>query len=549
MIKAIKSIRSVDKGLGAGFLRSVARFPDRPALEVDGDVLTYRELFDRAAALAATFQQLPSAEGGPALTAVFAHRSVWAYSGVLAALLQGHGYVPLNPTFPTDRSRTMLELSTCRSLIVDRDGEAQLDQLLEGVEQSLVVLVPGRKCVSEFAAKWPTHTFAGSDDLAPAVEWVQTPVDEDAIAYLLFTSGSTGTPKGVMVAHRNATAYISAMIERYDLSENDRFSQLFEMTFDVSVFDMFVAWECGACLCSASKQQKLLPTAYIQEARLTVWFSVPSTGLLLKKLRILAPHSYPNLRISLFAGEALPAELTAAWAKAAPNSVVENLYGPTELTVACTHYRWDEHSSHEHCEMGVVPIGDAVRGMRFLVVDESLREVPPGETGELLMTGPQLTLGYWNDPEKTAQAFVTPPEADEVYYRTGDRVRRPANGNPMTYLGRMDNQIKIRGHRVELGEIESALRDAAGVEMAVAIGWPVTDRGAEGVVAFLCADNPDVKLIQDKLKSRLPAYMVPRTIHLMRQFPFNSNGKIDRRRLAESISDAAHQEKTQTQQQ
>jgi amino acid adenylation domain-containing protein len=531
----MESNRSLDKGLGAGFLRSVVRFPERPALEVDGEVLTYRNLFDRAAALAATFQRSPSEEG-PALTAVFAHRSVWAYTGVLAALLQGHGYVPLNPTFPTNRSRTMLELSTCRSLIVDRDGEAQLDQLLEGVEQSLVVLVPGRKDVSDLAAKWPAHTFAGSDDLAPSVEWVPPPVDEDALAYLLFTSGSTGMPKGVMVAHRNATAYISAMIERYDVSEHDRFSQLFEMTFDVSVFDMFVAWECGACLCCASKQQKLLPTAYIQEARLTVWFSVPSTGLLLKNLRLLAPRSYPNLRISLFAGEALPADFTSVWAKAAPNSIVENLYGPTELTVACTHYRWDEHSSPTHCELGVVPIGDPVRDMKFLVVDESLREVPPGETGELLMTGPQLSVGYWNEPVKTAQVFIVPPGVDEVYYRTGDRVRRPANGNPMTYLGRLDNQIKIRGHRVELGEIEAALREEAAVEAAVALGWPITDRGAEGIVAFLCTGDADVKRILDRLRERLPGYMVPKTIHLLRQFPLNSNGKIDRRRLTEMLS-------------
>ena len=531
---AMLSNLSEGKGLGAGFLRSVVRFPDRPALEVDGEVLTYRNLFDRAAALAATFQRLPS-EGGPALTAVFAHRSVWAYAGVLAALLQGHGYVPLNPTFPTARSRTMLALSRCRTLVVDRDGESQLDQLLQGIEQPLTVLVPGRGNVSDLAAEWPAHTFAGSDDLVSPGEWSSSTVDEDAIAYLLFTSGSTGTPKGVMVAHRNVTAFISAMIARYDVSENDRFSQLFEMTFDVSVFDMFVAWECGACLCCASKQQKLLPTAYIQEARLTVWFSVPSTGLLLKKLRMLAPRSYPNLRISLFAGEALPADFTSAWAKAAPNSIVENLYGPTELTVACTHYRWDEDFSPGHCEVGVVPIGDAVRDMQFLVVDESLREVPPGETGELLMTGPQLSLGYWNEPEKTAQAFIIPPGADEVFYRTGDRVRRPANGNPITYLGRLDNQIKIRGHRVELGEIEAALREEAAVEAAVAIGWPVTERGAEGIVAFLCASEADVKRILDRLRERLPGYMVPRTIHLLGQFPLNSNGKIDRGRLTEML--------------
>jgi len=534
---ANESSSSAATGLAAGFLHSVNRFPERPALEVDGEVFTYRNLFERAAALAATFECLPTEEGPP-LTAVFAHRSVWAYAGVLAALLQGRGYVPLNPTFPTKRSRTMLELSTCKALIVDRDGELQLDELLQGMEQPLTVLVPGRTDVSDLSAKWPAHIFAGFNDLLPAAEWTEPTVDEDAIAYLLFTSGSTGTPKGVMVAHRNATAYISAMIQRYDLSENDRFSQLFEMTFDVSVFDMFVAWACGACLCCASKQQKLLPTAYIEEARLTVWFSVPSTGLLLRKLGLLAPGTYPDLRVSLFAGEALPADFTSAWAKAAPNSIVENLYGPTELTVVCTLYRWDEHFSPGHCEMGVVPIGTPVRDMTFLVVDDSLREVAPGETGELLMTGPQLSLGYWNEPLKTAQAFIVPPDAQQVYYRTGDRVRRPLNGNPITYLGRLDNQIKIRGHRVELGEIESVLCEVAAVETAVAIGWPVTERGAESIVAFLCASSVDVKRILDRLRERLPGYMVPRTLHLLQHFPLNSNGKIDRGRLNELLAAA-----------
>ena len=532
---AIDSILPLAKSLGAGFLNSVVRFPERPALEVDGEVLTYRNLFDLAASLAATFQRLSSPEG-PALTAVFAYRSVWAYAGVLAALFQGRGYVPLNPTFPTNRSRTMLELSTCRALIVDRDGESQLDQLLQEVDQSLTILVPGRRDVSELAVKWPAHIFAGSNDLASSVEWKATTVDEDAIAYLLFTSGSTGKPKGVVVAHRNATAYICAMVDRYDLSEYDRFSQLFEMTFDVSVFDMFVAWECGACLCSASKQQKLLPTAYIQEARLTVWFSVPSTGLLLKKLGLLTPRCYPNLRISLFAGEALSVDIASAWAKAAPNSIVENLYGPTELTVACTLYRWDEHSSPELCERGVVPIGAPVRDMSFIVVDESLQEVAPGETGELLMTGPQLSVGYWNEPLKTAQAFIVPPCADQVFYRTGDRVRRPVNGTPITYLGRLDNQIKIRGHRVELGEIESVLCEEAAVETSVALGWPATERGAEGIVAFIVSSDADVKQILDHLRERLPSYMVPRSLQLLQQFPLNANGKIDRGRLTEMLA-------------
>jgi acyl-coenzyme A synthetase/AMP-(fatty) acid ligase len=151
------------------------------------------------------------------------------------------------------------------------------------------------------------------------------------------------------------------------------------------------------------------------------------------------------------------------------------------------------------------------------------------------MTGPQLTLGYYKDAEKTAAAFIVPPGKDRTYYRTGDRVRKPIGDKPLIYLGRMDYQIKILGHRVELGEIEAALREAAGVDAAIAAGWPMTASGADGIVAFLGAERADVEAIRDQLKDRLPPYMVPREFHLVPNMPLNSNGKIDRKALIASL--------------
>jgi acyl-coenzyme A synthetase/AMP-(fatty) acid ligase len=169
--------------------------------------------------------------------------------------------------------------------------------------------------------------------------------------------------------------------------------------------------------------------------------------------------------------------------------------------------------------------------MDALVADDDLHEVPPGSDGELLMTGPQLSLGYWLDKEKTARAFVVPPGKDRVYYRTGDRVRSPLSGHPMVYLGRMDNQIKILGHRVELGEIEAALRQASGVDGVVALGWPLTPSGADGIEAFLQTDTIDAKALLDAVKCRLPVYMVPRAVHALPRFPLNANGKFDRKAI------------------
>jgi len=257
----------------------------------------------------------------------------------------------------------------------------------------------------------------------------------------------------------------------------------------------------------------------------------------MKRLGALKAGRFPTLRWSLFCGEPLPAEIAESWSSAAPNSVVENLYGPTELTIACCLYRWQEGKSEAECLRGVVPVGYPFAGMDVLVVDEELREVPPGEDGELLMAGPQVALGYWQDPERTATAFVVPPGRNQTYYRTGDRVRRPKETAPMCYVGRLDHQIKIQGHRVELGEVESLLRQEAGVEVAVAVGWPITPSGAGGIEAFVLGNQLEPRAILERLKRKLPAYAVPRRIHLLSELPLNPNGKIDRGKLAKLLGD------------
>jgi amino acid adenylation domain-containing protein len=531
---AVPQSPAATRSLRSGFLRSSDQYPDRPALEVDGQSLTYSELRGRATAVAATLQRRALANG-PALTAVFAARTATAFAGVLGGLLRGHGYVPLNPKFPAARNQSMLERAGCTAIVVDAERANVLEELLEGVERSLLIVAPDLDDVSQLAAKLPMHTVLGAADMEPASAWVETPVDPDGIGYLLFTSGSTGQPKGVMVAHRNVVAFVDAMTDRYGIDETDRLSQTFDLTFDLSAFDMFVAWDRGACLCCPPEAALMSPGQFIRDAELTVWFSVPSTGVFMRRLGALKPDSFPSLRWSLFCGEPLPAEVAKAWALAAPASQVENLYGPTELTIACMLYRWDSDRSPHECEHGVVAIGVAYPGMRTLVVDEALREVAPGESGELLLTGPQVTLGYWKDPERTAAAFVVPPGEEVTFYRTGDRVRRPVAEQPMTYLGRVDHQIKILGHRVELGEVEAALRDESGVDAVVAVGWPKTASGANGIVAFIGDLEVDAPVVLEAVRSRLPAYMVPRRIHRLAELPLNANGKFDRRALLERL--------------
>jgi amino acid adenylation domain-containing protein len=517
------------RALHAGFLDSAERHPERPALEVGGETLTYAALRERAERIAATLQAHPS---GTPLTAVFAYRSAAAFAGVLGSLLAGHGYVPLNRTFPLTRTQRMLESSGCGSVIVDRASLSQLEQLLEHAERPLLVIAPELDDVAELAARWPRHTFAGEGDLAPAASRREPDVGPDDIAYLLFTSGSTGMPKGVMVAQRNVRAFVDYMVDRYEVRPDDRFTQMFDMTFDLSVFDMFVCWERGACLCCPGQKELISPGRFLQHAQPTVWFSVPSTAVFMKRLGLLRAGRYRSLRLSLFCGEPLPVQVAQAWLEATPDSIVENLYGPTELTIATTLYRWDPARSLAESELDIVPIGQPYPGMRVLVVDDELREVAPGETGELLMNGPQMTPGYWKDAGKTAAAFVTPPGRGERFYRTGDRVRRPANDGPLTHLGRTDFQVKVRGHRVELGEIEAAVRRLSGLDGVVAVGWPASPSGYDGIEVFIEGAGVDAAELRGALAAELPDYMVPRRFHVLERLPKNVNDKFDRKAMA-----------------
>ena len=364
------------------------------------------------------------------------------------------------------------------------------------------------------------------------------PLTPEDIAYLLFTSGSTGVPKGVPVTHGNALHFMKVMSDRYGITPDDRFSQTFDQTFDLSVFDQFMAWSNGACVCSMSSVDLLAPTKFINQNKLTVWFSVPSVPALMSRRRTLVPDCMPTLRWSLFCGEPLLQSSAEAWQAAAPNSIVENLYGPTELTIACLVHRWNTTESPPLCRNGVVPIGRPYDGLAVTVVDEYLKPVTEGEAGELCVSGPQTTPGYWRAPETTAQRYVeiaVGRQETQRFYRTGDLVERHSSGDYI-FLGRSDQQIKVLGHRMELGEIEAVLRSYSGVEEAVAFGLPVGSHSAESVVAFVFGNFGEADGLINYSRTLLPAYGVPRSIFSVQEVPLNPNGKVDRRALQERLA-------------
>ncbi len=306
-------------------MSSAERGPERVALVAEGKSLSYRELQDAACQIAATIQSYPE-YSDTALASIFAYRTITAFAGVLGALLAGNGYVPLNRTFPIERTQIMFERSQSRCIVVDTESLLQLNTLFDRAAKSILIILPDTSDIAPLRHRWPNHIFVGQQDLAAPSSWREPAASPDAIAYLLFTSGSTGAPKGVMVAVRNVLAFVNYMVERYGISENDRFSQMFDMTFDLSAFDMFVCWERGACLYCPPAKTLMSPGKFIRENELTVWFSVPSTAMFMNKLGMLKAGRYPSLRLSLFCGEPLPVSSATAWLQAAPNSILENLY-------------------------------------------------------------------------------------------------------------------------------------------------------------------------------------------------------------------------------
>lgn len=530
------AISSSEPTLAAGFLASTQRYPNKPALFVDNYEYSYIELYSHAKNISETISAQNQSKAEYPLVAVLAYRSITTYAGLLAVLLSGKGYVPLNPNYPAQRNAKIIKTAGMKILIVDDRGYTQLDEILPLVLAPLIIIAPDQTDCSKIQTQFPSHTFISSGNLVSSKNGIITPkVLSDDIAYLIFTSGSTGKPKGVPVTHKNIMHFVNCLRERYGFDETDRFSQMPDITFDLSVFDIWPCWHSGACLCCVPETHLIGPEKFIKNQQLTVWISVPSAIECMNRLGQLKENNFSTIRWSLFCGEPLPQKNVEKWSVAASNSKIENLYGPTEVTGAFTWYWWESDKSLKESSDGIVPIGEPFPGMKVAIVDEQFKPVREGEIGEIVVSGPQVTSGYWNDPHQTEERYIELDWVNEPanrWYRTGD-LAKIVYRKVLVHKGRVDNQIKVRGFRVELGEIEKILRDETNTTQVAVIGWPKLSSGFGGVIAFLSDPKCNQNYILGKCKEKLPPYMVPKEIHFLKEMPLNVNGKIDRKKLLE----------------
>ncbi len=506
----------------------VARTPDAPALVAGGKTLSYRDLDQLANRLAhALLADGPLAPDTP--VALVSHRDTGLLAGLLAILRAGCAYVPVDPDFPPDRVRLMLQAGGCRHLLVSSDLVATVPAL------------PGSRilCLETSAENLPSTP--------PACK-----VTPDQLAYVIFTSGSTGTPKGTMLTHANAASFFACLPQAFGFVAGDRILGVTTVSFDIAGLELLGVLCCGMTVVLASAEQARDPSQLLdlmQQERINVLQMTPTRLKLLLDSFVgwversathrspvddglrSAPPILQNIRTLLVGGEALPQAL-AEQLLSLSHLRVFNVYGPTETTI------W---SASWQLSQGPVSLGRALPGERLLILSSQRRLQPSGAIGEIAIAGIGVARGYLNDAVRTAERFISLPDIEGPVYLTGDLGRWRSDGS-LEFLGRRDDQIKIRGMRIEIGEIEHHLQQLPNVQEAVAAARKNTS-GETEIVAYLVGpkDRLDAAQLRTLLATHLPPAMIPSHFVLLAALPQTPNGKTDRRALPAPEPQAAPQ--------
>ena len=518
---------------------AAARQPQRAAVASSGCLLTYQELDELSNKMARALLRQGVAPGDR--VGILAPKSAVSVVGIYGVLKAGACYVPLDPKAPGQRLSYVVQDSGTALIVADEARAPQAAGLLGNVPGPLGVVVAGPGGTD--GGQQADIAMTGDAAIVPWTAVAAEPGEplanersvETDLAYILYTSGSTGIPKGVMISHRNSLTFAEWAAAAAGLSDEDRVCSPAPLHFDLSVFDIFSTCRAGACMAVLPEGAATFPVSiaqWLEQERISAWYSVPTVLTLLASYGSLRKFDLSQLRTVIFAGEVFPPKHLARLMEELPHPRYLNWYGPTETNV-CTAFEVPAGDAGA----GPAPIGKACANTEvFAVTSEGRRVSQPGETGELYVRGPSLMRGYWGQPAKTREVLVQNPfrsEYEEIVYRTGDLVSLDPAGN-YSYVGRRDSMVKIRGYRVELGEVEAALYRHPAIREAAVLPVPDELLGSR-LRAVVIADDAG-KLVRqsvlDHCRQWLPSYMVPDVLEFREALPRTSTGKVDRVGLA-----------------
>jgi len=566
--------RLVVLGLGANSTHGVFAFrrfeahaaerPDAVALVFEGQSLSYAEVNARANRIAHAL--IAYGVGADTCVGIAVERSPAMIIGLLAIQKAGGAYVPLDPAYPADRLVHMMHDSGLRWVLTQAHLQNALPRLASVALLDMAVLenesAALRPADGEHAAEGHASSSGQNDgaDNSPAFQVSATgastfvgrdgasthnpcvPISGGNLAYVIYTSGSTGMPKGVAISHAALAAHAEVSIGFFGLTAAERMLQFSTMNFDGFVEQVFGPLSAGASIVIRGRDiwdSQTFHEHLLADGITVVDLTTAYWSLLVQDFAQRGVKDYGRLRQVHAGGEAMPPEVIGAWRRAGMQHIrLLNTYGPTEATVTAVVQDCAPYVNGELPLPVQMPIGEVLPGRQVYVLDGNLNPVPMGVAGELYIGGELLARGYVNRPELTAERFIANPFVEGTrLYRTGDIVRWNERGQ-LEYLGRIDDQIKVRGFRVELGEVESQLLQVPGVREAVVVARD-TPQGMQlaGYVSGHPGQKLDGSTLRQALKTILPDYMVPSAITVLDRLPLNANGKIDRRALPEPVFD------------
>jgi L-proline---[L-prolyl-carrier protein] ligase len=500
--------------------RAAAERPGHPAVVTDRRTVSYRELDAVAARVAAELRG--SGVAGGDRVAVIAPKSVESIAALYGVMKAGAAYVPIDPASPAPWAGFIARDCAVAAVVGDAEHRALLQPEVAELGLRTVIDV-------EAVDALPAARGGGG---APARE----PIDRD-LAYVLYTSGSTGRPKGVMLSHRAARSFVGWAATFLGLTGDDRFSGHAPFHFDLSVFDLYACAMVGGTLFPLGASDMALgarSAGFVERHRLTVWYSVPSALVAWVTQGGVEASMLGSLRHVVFAGEVFPTPYLRRLGRLVPRATLHNWYGPTETNV-CTHHMVGPEDLVEGVD-DPIPIGRACRDADCVAVRPDGEPAGVGEEGELFVRGSGVMTGYWGRPELTAEALVPhpfDPSSSDRCYRTGDVVV-PLGDGSFRFRGRRDHQVKTRGYRVELEEVEAAIHSHPSVGEACVVAVP-DDRIGHALLAYVStAEGASLQDVEVKrhVAGRLPRYMVPAEVRTVPSLPRTSTGKVDRQALA-----------------